>query len=135
MIALLATVALVAAPQSGPTARQMGHASVYAGLCSSLGWVSSQDQIVAQAQIYLDGHPEQTDAQVEVLISGGVEAANAEIEGMLAAFRASRDAAALKTSLREACNATARDLPSFLARAADTDAQFEVRIAKLLGDL
>jgi len=133
VIALLAAAALAAVPQSGPTAQQMGRASVYAGMCSTLGWVSSQEQVVAQAQAYLDSHPEQTDAEVQVLMNEGIEQARTEIDGMLAAYRASHDGNAMKATLRRECDGIVRDLPAFLSRSAETDTQFEARMAEVLG--
>ncbi|RZJ45838.1 MAG: hypothetical protein EON87_06525 [Brevundimonas sp.] len=137
MIALLAAAAVAVTPaaQTDYTAEDMGRASIFAGMCSTIGWVSSRDQVLGQAQAYATRHPDQSDQQIAAAMTVGTDAAKAEIEAAIAAFRADRDGAPLKAYLRRMCDQVATDMPAFLSRQADTDQRFEARMTEVLGSL
>ena len=137
MIALLAAATLIAAPapQDTITPADMGRASTYAGMCSTLGWVSSREQVIAAAESYLTRNPGRSDAEVEAAMLPGTEAAKAEIQAAIAAYQSSRDGMTFKTFLRTQCDGVVRDMPGFLGRATDTDQRFEARMAEVLAGL
>lgn len=136
MIALFAAALIAApAPQADYTPAQMGHASIYAGMCSTIGWVSSQEQVVAQAEAYLTHHPDKSETEVQAEMMTGINAAKAEIDAAVAAYRSNRDGVVFKAFLTGKCNGVARDMPAFLSRAADTDQRFEAKMTELLPGL
>jgi len=135
VIALLTAAVLGFAPQADYSASDMGRASIYAGMCSTIGWVSSQEQVVAQAEGYMAAHPNQAETEVQAQMMTGIDAAKAEIDAAITAYRSNRDGAAFKAFLRGKCDGVARDMPAFLARGADTDQQFDAKMAEVLGGL
>jgi hypothetical protein len=136
VIVLLFSAALAAAPAqtqtgAGLTPREMGRASVIAGMCSTIGWESSRERAMALGQAYVveNGLDDAaTAAEVEV----GVQEAAAEVEAVVQALDQTGDVEAFKTALRTRCDETARRLPALMNRTEQTDAVFDARIIELL---
>ena len=137
MIALLAAVALHAAPAqavSELTPAEIGRASVFAGMCSTLGWESSRERAMALAESYVAG-TWVDDPATAAAINEAVQQATAEVRGSIEALQAGGDFADFRTGMRQRCEDTARRLPALMNATPETDALFEAKMAELQAGL
>ena len=133
MIALFAALALTAAPVqavSELTPAELGRASVFAGMCSTIGWESSRERAVALAETYV-AETGVDDAATAAAIDVGVQEATAEIRGAIQSLQQGGDFAAFKSGMRRRCDETARRLPALMNATPETDALFEAKMAEL----
>ena len=136
MIALLVAAALGVSPAqavSELTPAQLGRASVYAGMCSTIGWESSRELAVALAETYV-AETGADDAVTAAAIDVEVEEATAEIRGLVEVLGETGDLESFKTAVRGLCEQTARRLPALINATSETDARFDAAMAALLTD-
>ena len=115
------------------TPAQLGQASVYAGMCSTIGWESSRERAVALAETYV-AETGVDDEITAAAIDVGVEEATAEIRRLVKALGETRDLETFKTGVRGLCEQTARRLPALMNATSETDTVFETAMAALLMD-
>lgn len=130
MIGLLAAAALLAGAQADPSPAEMGRAAVYVGVCSSLGWDGSG--ATAYAREYDVRNPTDDMPARVAEMEAAVQDARAEFIALIADFRRTGDAAALRNVIVERCDALVRDIPGMLRRTGSTDDDFEAAFADLL---
>lgn len=136
MIALLAALTLYAPGQSvgDLTPTELGRASVFAGMCSTLGWESSRERAMALAETYV-AETGTDDAATAAAIDAAVQQATAEVRSSLEAVQRGGDFTAFKAGMRQRCDETARRLPALMNATAETDGVFEARMAELQSSL
>lgn len=140
MIGIVAAAALTAftAPPPVPaevTARDIGRLSFYAGVCSSIGWESSQERAIAAAEAWEQAHPGTDETENVAQIELGVADARAEVAAQVATFRSDRNSTAFAEALKTRCDGAARDFPQLINRTAETEATFQAAIAQIARDL
>ena len=137
MIALVlaGVLAALSPPQtSAPTPYEMGRAAFTAGMCASLGWDTSREQVVAFAEAYDLRFPTDDPSARQTEITRGITDARHEVEALTASWRETGDVATFKANLAQRCDALTRQIPELLARSPDTQTAFDAAIQQIVGE-